>query len=59
VGQLDRLRLGEPDPAPIPFPSVAAIKGVFFALCVVALAATLRVKQELGTLDGTGLGELP
>jgi len=43
-GSLDRLRLGEPDPAPIPSPCVAAIKGVLLALCVVALAATLRAK---------------
>jgi hypothetical protein len=41
-----------------PSPCVAAIKGVLLALCVVALAATLRAKQELGTLDGTGRGEL-
>lgn len=41
-GQLHRLQLGEADPAPIPSGWVAAIKGVGFALGLVALVATLR-----------------
>lgn len=41
VGQLDRLRLGEPDPAPIPSSWVAVIKGVLLALGVVALIVTV------------------
>ena len=46
VGQLERLRLGEPDPAPIPSSWVAAIKGVLFFLAILALIATLRAKPQ-------------
>jgi hypothetical protein len=46
-GQLHRLQLGEPDPAPIPSSWVAVVKGVGFALGIVALTATLRAKPHL------------
>jgi hypothetical protein len=44
LGQLHRIQLGEPDPAPIPSSCVALIKGVMLALGVVALVVTLRAK---------------
>jgi hypothetical protein len=40
--QLQRIRLGEADPAPISSEWVAVIKGVGFALAIVSLAASLR-----------------
>src|SRR5262249_15628829 len=57
VGQLDRLRLGEPDPAPIPSSWVAAIKGVLFALSLIALIVTLRAKPRPGVPDAMGRGD--
>jgi hypothetical protein len=45
-GQLERLRLGEPDPAPIPSSWVAIIKGVLLFLAILALTATLRAKPR-------------
>jgi hypothetical protein len=47
-GQLERVRSGEPDPAPIPSVWVAVIKGVLFALAIVALIATLRARPQPG-----------
>jgi hypothetical protein len=44
LGQAHRLRLGEPDPAPIPSHWVLAIKGVLFALSIAALVTTLRAR---------------
>src|SRR5262245_21740823 len=43
-GQLYRIHIGEPDPAPIPSSWVAVIKGVGVALGIVALIVTLRAK---------------
>jgi hypothetical protein len=51
-GQLERLRRDEPDPAPIPSSWVAVIKGVLFALAIVALIATLRAKPQPRALAG-------
>jgi hypothetical protein len=45
-GQLERFRLGEPDPAPIPPSWVVGIKGVLFVLAIVALIATLRAQPQ-------------
>jgi hypothetical protein len=45
-GQLERVRRGEPDPAPIPSAWVAVIKGVLFVLSILALTATLRAKPQ-------------
>jgi hypothetical protein len=56
-GQLERLRQGEPDPAPIPSSWVAVIKGVLFVLAIVALIATLRAKPEASALGGTARGD--
>jgi drug/metabolite transporter (DMT)-like permease len=44
-GQLDRLKRGEPDPAPIPSLWVAVIKGALFVLAIAALVATLRARR--------------
>jgi hypothetical protein len=44
LGQLERLQLGEPDPAPIPSLWVAVIEGILFALAVVALIVTVRAR---------------
>src|SRR5262249_10185943 len=44
-GQLYRLRHGEADPAPIPSEWVAVIKGVGFALGIMALLLTLWAKS--------------
>ena len=41
-GQLDRLRAGEVDPAPIASKWVLMIKGIGFALAVLALVVSLR-----------------
>jgi len=41
-GQLQDMRMGEIDPAPIPSACVAAIKGVGLLLSVIALVVTLR-----------------
>ena len=41
-GQLKSLRLGEPDPAPIPSEWVAVIKGLALALALLALWSSLR-----------------
>jgi hypothetical protein len=57
VGQLERLGLGEPDPAPIPSSWVAIIKGVLLALGIIALTATLRAKQGFGAPRGVGHGD--
>jgi hypothetical protein len=51
VGQLERLSLGEPDPAPIPAVWVAVIKGVLFALAIVALIATLAARPNRDSLE--------
>lgn len=51
-GQLHRLQLGEPDPAPIPSSWVAAIKGVLLLLGIVALIMTLRAKPPGRAGDG-------
>jgi hypothetical protein len=51
VGQLERLSLGEPDPAPIPSVWVAVIKGVLFALAIVALIATLAARPNRDLLE--------
>ena len=40
--QLEHVRLGRPDPAPISSEWVLVIKGVGFALAILALAASLR-----------------
>jgi hypothetical protein len=46
-------RLNEPDPAPIPSTWVAVIKGVGFALAILALAASLkRLKGESNEEQG-------
>lgn len=45
-GQLNSLRLGERDPAPIPSEWVAVIKGVAVALAVISLVASLREIPE-------------
>jgi hypothetical protein len=45
-GQLESFRLHEPDPAPIPPECVLAIKGVLWALAIVALALSLRRLRE-------------
>lgn len=41
-GQLKSISLGEPDPAPISSESVAVIKGIAFALAILALVLSLR-----------------
>lgn len=41
-GQLRSISLGEPDPAPIPTEWVAVVKGLAFALAILALALSLR-----------------
>jgi hypothetical protein len=46
LGQWQRLRAGEPDPAPISSFGVAVIKGVLFVLAIVALTATLRARPR-------------
>jgi lipopolysaccharide export LptBFGC system permease protein LptF len=48
-GQLERLQSGEPDPAPIPSVWVAVIKGVLWALAILALVLTLRAKPSAET----------
>jgi hypothetical protein len=45
-GQLQRLRLGEVDPAPIASEWVAVIKGIGLILAVLALTASLRRLPE-------------
>ena len=45
-GQLQRLRLGEVDPAPIASEWVAVIKGIGLVLAVLALTASLRRLPE-------------
>jgi hypothetical protein len=45
-GQLERLRLHEIDPAPIPSAWVALIKGVGLTLSLLALALSLRRSAE-------------
>jgi hypothetical protein len=45
-GQLQHIRMGELDPAPIPSEWVAAIKGMGLLLGVIALAVTLRRLPE-------------
>jgi hypothetical protein len=39
-------RLNEPDPAPIPSSWVAVIKGVGFALAILALVGSLKRQKE-------------
>jgi hypothetical protein len=46
LGQLRRVQLGEPDPAPISAEWVAIIKGIGLLLAVAALLATINSKQE-------------
>ena len=41
-GQLDGLRRGQPDPAPIASEYILLIKGVAWGLAIIALAASLR-----------------
>jgi hypothetical protein len=50
-GQIWRIQHGEPDPAPIPSLWVAVIKGVGFALAILALILTLRGSNQ--TVSGT------
>jgi hypothetical protein len=51
-GQVWRLRHGdESDPAPIPSFWVAVIKGVGFALAIVALVLTLRAREQAGAVS--------
>jgi hypothetical protein len=45
MGQLHRLQLGEPDPAPISSESVALIKGVMLSLGVAALILTILARS--------------
>lgn len=45
-GQLESLRLHEPDPAPVPSECVLIIKGVLWAVAIVALALSLRRLPE-------------
>jgi hypothetical protein len=45
-GQLNSMRLGEPDPAPVPSAWVAVIKGIAVTLAVIALVLTLRSSHE-------------
>jgi len=47
-GQLNSLRLGERDPAPIPSEWVAVIKGIAVALAVTSLIVSLRRLPEGG-----------
>jgi len=49
-GQLESLRLGRPDPAPIASEWVLLIKGVAWGLAIIALAASLRRLPERGSL---------
>jgi hypothetical protein len=49
-GQLDRLRAGEVDPAPIASKWVLLIKGVGFALAILALVVSLR-RNLKSTID--------
>ncbi len=44
-GQLEGLRDGLADPAPVPSECVLAIKGAGFAVCIAALVATLRERR--------------
>jgi hypothetical protein len=44
-GQLWNIRAGVADPAPVPSECVAVIKGIGFAVCIAALAATLRRRR--------------
>src|SRR5215510_2774118 len=46
-------RLNEPDPAPIPSIWVAAIKGVGFALAILALVGSLKRQKEEGDEERT------
>ena len=50
--QLERLRLHEPDPAPISSEWVLIIKGVLWALAIVALVLSLRRLPEQKAVDG-------
>ena len=59
LGQLERLRLGEPDPAPISSTGVAVVKGVMLLLGAAALVMTVLAKPRDGTGNGTGRGEPP
>jgi hypothetical protein len=54
LGQLHRLRLGEPDPAPIPSLWVAVIKGVLLALGIVALVMTVLARPRDSASDPIG-----
>jgi hypothetical protein len=44
MGQMERLRTGEPDPAPISSSWVAVIKFTLLALSIAALIATVRAR---------------
>jgi hypothetical protein len=57
VGQLERLRRGEPDPAPIPSSWVAVVKGVLFTLAIVALIMTLRARPQPSAVGGMKHGD--
>jgi hypothetical protein len=52
MGQMERLRTGEPDPAPISSGWVAVIKGVLFGLSITALIATVRAKPPVHENNG-------
>ncbi len=52
-GQLRRIQLGEPDPAPIPSEWVAVIKGVALALGILALLLTLRGEPQARLSDAS------
>lgn len=45
-GQLDSVRLGQPDPAPIPSEWVLVIKGIVWTLAIIALAVSLKRLPE-------------
>jgi hypothetical protein len=45
-GQLESLRLGEPDPAPVPSECVAIIKGVLWGLAIAGLVMSLKRLPE-------------
>jgi hypothetical protein len=50
AGQLDRVRSGDPDPAPVPSTWVLVIKVGLFVLAIVALTTTLKAKAPTADL---------
>ena len=59
LGQLYRLRTGEPDPAPIPSEWVAAIKGGLLALAILALLSTVWSGLRPGDVNGPPRSNAP